>query len=133
MPRRKRTAFNPVVLIGLIALAALAVGGFFLFKTKKADPFDGVTKLEPESYLENSTSFSGNVYQITATVSRQLKWTDKGRLFSMAAKNPKGGDAVDVPVFFPATFASDSINVGQEMNLKVKVDRSGLLEVLAKN
>ncbi len=133
MPRRKKSGFNPAVLIGLLAVAGLGAGGFFLFRNKTKDPFDGVTKLDPGEYLNNNTSVRGNVYQITATVTKQLKWTDRGRLFSMTAKDPKGGEPVDVGVLFPETFSSESINVGQEINLKVEVDRNGLLKVLAKN
>lgn len=129
MARRKKSSVNPLVLIGSLAAVGAAVGGYMMFSGKRSDNFDKITKLDPAEYLSNSTSLQGNTYQITATINERLKYTESGRLYSMTAKSDKGGPPVDVAVLFPATYATETIQTGQEMTLKVEVDLSGLLRV----
>jgi hypothetical protein len=129
MARRKKSSINPVVLISSLAAVGLAGGGYFLFGRGHTDAFGGFTKLDPAEYRTNSNSLQGNTYVLTGTISERLKYTDQGRLYSVAAKSEKGGDPVDVGVFFPASFASETIQTGQEMTLKVEVERTGLLRV----
>ncbi len=129
MARRKKSSVNPLVLGGGLAAVGAAVGGYLLFGGKHADAFAGITRLDATEYLSNSTSLQGNTYQLTAIINERLKYTEAGRLYSMSAKPEKGGPAVDVAVLFPATYASDNIQTGQEMTLKVEVDLTGLLRV----
>lgn len=129
MARRKKSSVNPLVVIGSLAAVGAAVGGYLMFSGKRADTFGNITKMDPAEYLANSTSLQGNTYQITATVNERLKYTEAGRLYSMTAKSDKGGAPVDVAVLFPATYASETIQTGQEMTLKVEVDLTGLLRV----
>jgi hypothetical protein len=133
MPRRRKSAFSPAALVGILAAAGLAVGGYFLVQKKGSDPFDGVAQFDAAEYVENSTSFRGNTYQVTATVNKQLKYTDQGRLFAVSTKAASGGETVDFAVLFPKEFASESINIKDELRLKVEVDRNGLLIVQAKH
>jgi hypothetical protein len=129
MARRKKSSVNPLVIVGLIAAVALAIGGYVMFSGKGPDTFSGTPKLDPGEYLANAMSIQGNTYQVTATVNEQIKATETGRLYSMTAKSEKGGAAEDLAVLFPEEFAKETIQKGTEMTLKVEVVRSGLLKV----
>ena len=72
----------------------------------------------------------GNTYQVTAKVKDQLRYTDSGRLYAMEAKDEKNGQMVDISMLFPASLASESIQVGQELTVKVQVERNAILRVL---
>ncbi len=129
MPRRKKSSINPLVVAGAVAVVALGAGSLWFFKKKATDGFEGVSRLSLSDYLNNPASTRSNVYQIDAKVTRQLKWTDAGRLFAVTAKD-SSGDSEDVSVFFPEKFAKESIQVGQEFTLKVEVQRDTVLKVV---
>ena len=84
MPRRANSSVKPATLIlvavGLAVVAAVAWG----MLNKGSDPFDGVTDLTIDDYMDNAPSFQGNVYKLQGTVVEQLKWTpNNGRLFNV--------------------------------------------------
>lgn len=99
-----------------------------MFRGDGADSFTGMTTLDAGEYLSSSVSLRGNTYQMTATVKKQLKYTEDGRLYAMSAKD-KSGQSVDVGVMFPATLSKETIQTGQELTLKVEVEQNGILRV----
>lgn len=125
MPRRKKSAVNPLVVIGVVAAIGLAVGGYLLSKGRGPDTgFAGVSKFNISEYLENSRSMQGNTYQVQATVKDQISITENGRLYSMTVKDEHGGASQDIPVLFSQEFAKASIQKGAELSLKLEVDRT---------
>lgn len=129
MPRRKKSSVNPLVIVGAVAVLALGAGALWFFKKKGTDGFEGVSRFSLSDYLNNPASTRANVYQLEAKVTKQLRWTDGGRLFSVTAKGADG-DSEEVGVLFPDKFAKESIQVGQEFSLKVEVQRDTVLKVV---
>ena len=122
MPRRANSSVKPATLIlvavGLAVVAAVAWG----MLNKGSDPFDGVTDLTIDDYMDNAPSFQGNVYRVQGTVIEQLKWTpDSGRLF-----NVEVGDA-RVGIKVPPEFSDQNIQTGQSFLFKIRVERQGIL------
>jgi hypothetical protein len=97
-----------------------------LFK-KGGGGFDGVAKLNPRDYFHNNASVQGNTYQITAVVGERIHATDAGRIYSLNAKD--GNETIPMTALFSDSLASENIQVGQELVLKVTVDRGGTLRV----
>jgi len=91
------------------------------------DPLTGVTALSTEEYLESSTALSGNTYKVEGTVDDRLdNWkAAEGRLFSVQVT--EGGTFV--PIWVPADLETN-IQRGQRYIFKVRVQESGVLEVL---
>ena len=127
MARRKKSSVNPLALLGVVAALGLAAGGYVMFRGKGADTFTGISKLDPSEYVSSAVSLRGNTYQLTAVVKKQLKFTEDGRLYAMAAKDEKGGQPIDLGVFFPSTLSRETIQTGQELTLKVEVEQNGVL------
>ena len=130
MARRKKSSFNPWILIGAVALLGTVAGGYLMMRGKSSESFSGTTRLDPTEYVTNAMSMQGNTYQVTAKVKDQLRYTDSGRLYAMEAKDEKNGQMVDLSMLFPASLASESIQVGQELTVKVQVERNAILRVL---
>lgn len=130
MARRKKSSLNPWALLGVVAVLGAGIGGYLLTRTKTVSTFENVTQLDPTEYVANAMSLQGNTYQVTAKVKDQIRYTDNGRLYAMEAKDDKTGQMVDLSMLFPAAFAHESIQVGQEMTLKVQVERHAILTVL---
>jgi hypothetical protein len=127
MARRRKSTFSPVYVIAPVVLAAALFGGAKLLKGKAAG-FDGVATLQPREYLNNNASVQGNTYQITAVVGERIHATDAGRIYSLNAKD--GSETVPMTALFADKFATENVQVGQELVLKVQVDRTGTLRVL---
>ena len=107
-----------LVAVGLAVVAAVAWG----MLNKGSDPFDGVTDLAIDDYMDNAPSFQGNVYKLQGTVVEQLKWTpNNGRLFNVEV----GDSRVGVKV--PPEFSDQNIQTGQAFLFKVRVEREGIL------
>jgi hypothetical protein len=130
MARRKKSSFNPLLIVGAVAALGLGAGAIVMLKGKSTDAYAGVSQLDPNEYVSNAISLQGNTYHVTAKVKEQIRYTDSGRLYAMEAKDDKTGQMVDLSVLFPSSFAHESIQVGQEMDLKVEVKLHAILTVL---
>jgi hypothetical protein len=114
-----------MLIAALIALAAVAAGGFHLYK-KMGDPYRTLTPLDVPAYMENSNSLRGNVYKITGVIAAKLAWSpDGGSLYSIEAETQGGGDPL--PLLVPASFNYVNIQKGQKFRLQVEVGDTGVL------
>ena len=128
MPRRK-SGLQPSHLIGAFAFLAVAAGGFWFLSRKKDEGFTG-NKFSAAQYQQNYIGLRGNKYVVTGTITKQLRYgPDSSRLFSLAVKDDGMTEPVDLGVLVPAEFSSINIQTGQEFQLKVLVDKDGLLRV----
>ena len=128
MPRRK-SGLQPSHLIGAFAFLAVAAGGFWFLSRKKDEGFTG-NKFSAAQYQQNYIGLRGNKYVVTGTITKQLRYgPDSSRLFSLAVKDDGMAEPVDLGVLVPSEFSSINIQTGQEFQLKVLVDKDGLLRV----
>lgn len=128
MPRRK-SGLQPSHLIGAFAFLAVAAGGFWFLSRKKDEGFTG-NKFSAAQYQQNYIGLRGNKYVVTGTITKQLRYgPDSSRLFSLAVKDDGMTEPVDLGVLVPSEFSSINIQTGQEFQLKVLVDKDGLLRV----
>ena len=125
MPRR-RSGLQPLHIIGAVAFLAVAAGGWWFFTRNKGDKLAG-NPFSGEQYAENRI-VRGNTYVLTGTVLQQLRFgSDSSRLFSVEVKEDGGSGKVPVPVLVPPEFSSINIQVGQEFQMSVLVDKDGVL------
>ncbi len=115
---------KPALLVGIIALALLAGGGFLILKRGLLGDdrdFHGLTHLNVSEYLENSKSLQGNTYQLEGKVEDQLGWSTQGRVLMVVSQ----GEPVGVKV--PQEFSDQNIQPGQSFVFKVTVSDHGFL------
>lgn len=125
MPRR-RSGLQPLHIISAAAFLAVAAGGWWFFTRNKGDKLAG-NPFSGEQYAENRI-VRGNTYVLTGTVLQQLRFgSDSSRLFSVDVKEDGGSGKVPVPVLVPPEFSSINIQVGQEFQMSVLVDKDGVL------
>ncbi len=129
MPRRRQSGFKPIHLVATAAVALVGFGGYKMFgkSDNVGGGFEGVAKLSPKDYFHNNASVQGNTYQITATVGERIHATDEGRIYALLAK--ENSEEIPMTALFTSKFANDNVQVGQELILKVQVDRTGVLRV----
>ncbi len=93
------------------------------------DPYRGIPELPVAQYADNSLSFRGNAYKVTAKVENQLGWSDKaGRLFSFESE--ADGKTFHVGILLPSDLNEVNIQKGQNFEIKVKVVDNGLLQAV---
>jgi len=113
-------------LVGIIVLALLAAGGFFL-QDYAGDPFRALQRLDAAAYLDNANSLRGNRYRITGTIENSLAWSPaKGRLFSVRIE---AADGRIVAVLVPGELSHLNIQKGQRFDFRVEVGDRGVLFV----
>lgn len=121
MPRR-RSGLQPLHIAGAVAFLALVAGGWWLFARDKGDKLAG-NPFSVEQYGLNKL-VRGNTYVLTGTVLEQLRFgSDSARLFSIEVKDEGSRDAEPVSVLVPAEFIGINIQVGQEFQMTVIVDK----------
>ncbi|MBK8091776.1 MAG: hypothetical protein IPK32_07295 [Verrucomicrobiaceae bacterium] len=131
MARRAQSSIRFSHLLGLILLLAVLGGGGFALLNRSVDPMTGVTELVAAEYLENASALSGNIYRVEGIVDDRLDqgWRQAdGRLFSVQVNDGSGNSFV--PVWVPPDYQGANIQRGQRYTFKVRVQESGVLEVL---
>jgi hypothetical protein len=127
---RRRSGLQPVHLAGAVAFLALAGGAFWFFTRDKKDHLAG-SPFSANEYEKNYIGMRGGTYVVTGTIERQLRYGNNGaRLFNMEVKQEGSSKPLPVPVLVPGENGMD-IQVGQEFEMSVLVDRDGVLQ--AKN
>ena len=125
---RRRSGLQPVHLITAIAFLAAAAGAWWIFGRQKNERPAG-NPFSAAQYEDNYIGMRGNKYAVTGTITKQLSFgSDSSRLFSMDVKDSGGAEPVPVPVLVPARFSSLNIQVGQEFQMSVLVDKDGVLK-----
>ncbi len=123
---RRRSGLQPLHIVSAVAFIAFAGGAWWIFGRDKSDRLTG-NVFSGSQYQENYIAMRGNKYVATGTITRQLSFgSDSARLFSMDVKDPAG--SIPVPVLVPARFSSMNIQVGQEFQMSVLVDKDGVLK-----
>jgi hypothetical protein len=121
MPRR-RSGLQPLHIAGAAAFLAVIAGGWWFLGRDKGDQLQGNT-FSVEQYGLNKL-VRGNTYVLTGTVLRQLRFGDSSeRLFSIEVKDEGSREAEPVSVLVPSEFSSLNIQVGQEFQMTVIVDK----------
>lgn len=124
---RRRSGLQPLHLAGAIAFLAVAAGGYWFISRDKKDRLAG-NPFSASEYEKNYTGMRGGTYVVTGTIERQLRYgPDGSRLFSMEVKQEGSSKPLPVPVVVPSSIATD-IQVGQEFEMSVLVDRLGVLQ-----
>lgn len=134
MPRRAKSTFKPVHLIGsIVAVLVVAFAGYKLLSSGggSSGGFVGVTDLSIREYMENSNALGSNTYRIEGTIDERLdNWrSSEGRLFSVLVED--SDEVAPLPVLVPSKFNSTNIQRGQRFRFKVEVQSgSGILQVM---
>ena len=124
---RRRSGLQPVHLAGAAAFLVLAGGAFWFFARDKGDKLAG-NSFSASQYQQNFIGMRGNKYVVTGTIAKQLRFsTDSSRLFSMEVKDDGTTDPLPIVVLVPAKFSAINIQVGQEFQMSVLVDKFGTL------
>jgi len=125
---RRRSGLQPLHLAGAVAFLALAGGAYWLFARDKGDTLKG-NPFSASQYQQNYIGMRGNKYVVTGTIVRQLSFSsiNSARLFSMEVKDDSLASPLPVPVLVPSGFSSMNIQVGQEFQMSVLVDKVGTL------
>jgi hypothetical protein len=119
---RRRSGLQPAHLIGAAAFLALAAGGYWFLSRDKTEKMEG-SPFAADQYQTSYIGMRGNSYVITGTIDKQLGYAaDRSRLFSIKT----GG--IPVPVLVPPGI-SDDIQVGQQFQMSVLVERDTMLRV----
>ena len=113
-------------LAGAVAFLAVAGGAWWMFARDKGDTLKG-NPFSASQYQQNFIGMRGNKYVVTGTIVKQLGFTESARLFHMEVKDATILDPLPVPVLVPAGFSSMNIQVGQEFQMSVLVDKLGIL------
>jgi hypothetical protein len=123
MARRASSPAHPLWLIVAAVLVLGAIGGGFLIHSR-SDPFRTVSSLPVKDYLDNSSSLRGNVYKLSATISKTIEVSrSAGRLFAVES----GNDVLAVLV--PPELNQINIERGQSFVFKLEVAEKGVLRV----
>ena len=126
MPRRQ-SGLQPAHLFGALAFLAVAGGGFWYFSRPKEEGFSG-NKFSAAQYQQNYIGLRGNKYVVTGIITKQLRYApNSARLFSLAVTDDGASEPIDLAVLIPPEFSSINIQTGQSFQLKVLVDKDGLL------
>src|SRR5688572_7537486 len=122
---RRRSGLQPMHLAGAVAFLALAGGAWWLFAREKGEKMEG-NPFSGTQFAANKI-VRGNTYVITGTILRQLRFDgDSARLFAVEVKEDGAADPVPVPVLVPPEFSGMNIQVGQEFQISVLVDKNGV-------
>lgn len=118
-----KSKFNPILIAFAIPAAAVVFALVFI-SLKKANVLESGEDFPASSFLESPGAFQGNSYVLRAQIDSQLVFNPrKGRILSV-----RTADGKRLSVFLPAG-KGDNLQVGQRYNLKVAVDRDGLIVV----
>ena len=124
---RRRSGLQPLHLAGAAAFLAIAGGAYWFFARDKKDHFKG-NPFSASEYEKNYIGMRGGTYVITGTIERQLRFgSDGSRLYNMEVKQEGSSKPLPVPVVVPPGINID-IQVGQEFEMSVLVDRIGVLQ-----
>lgn len=107
---------SPAVLIAAFSLLAVACS---------KSEFSDVETLPVDNYVKNPGDYLGNNYVINAQIDEQIRW-EKG-LGRVLAVSLEGSDK-RLPVFVPEVVGGN-LHVGQRYEMKVIIDRGGLIYV----
>ncbi len=126
MARKSKKSAPPLAVVGAIVLLLLAFAAAFYYISSDSSPFRSTENLDVDSYLQNANSLRGNTYRMEAEVLNQLAMTPSfGRLISV---RPLPGRIL--PLLLPPSFNPTNIQKGQKFVFLVKIDETGLLQVL---
>ena len=121
MPRR-RSGLQPLHIAGAAAFLLIAGGAVWFFNRTKVETMAG-NPFSAEQYTSNKV-VRGNTYLLTGTILKELKYgNDNSRLFAVETKD----ESVPVGVLMPPEFTSLNIQMGQEFQMLVLVDKDGVL------
>ncbi len=124
---RRRSGLQPLHLAGAAAFLLLAGGAYWFLSRDKTDHLKG-DRFSASEYANNYVSMRGGTYVVTGTIERQLRNAPDGsRLFNMEVKQDGASTPLPVPVMVPSNI-SMNIQVGQEFEMSVMVDRVGVLQ-----
>lgn len=131
MPRRAQSGVRPAHWLGIMVILALIGGGGFALMNRATDPMTGITELSTNEFLEDASALSGNIYRLEGIVDDRLdKWRSaEGRLFSVQISDGSSTGAF-VPIWVPPDYQGSNIQRGQRYSFKVRVQESGVLEVI---
>ncbi len=130
MARRAQSGISPLYLVGLVAVLVAVGGGGYALLNRTTDPMTGIAELSTSEFMENATALSGNIYKLEGVVDDRLdSWRSAdGRLFSVQVSEGSGSNFV--PLWVPSDYKGANIQRGQRYTFKVRVQESGVLEVL---
>ena len=125
MARRASSKIHPGIIIGVLALIAIAVIAGKWMGTKKTSAFANVPKLQIEEFLENGNSLNGNEYSLEGEIDEKLQWTtNRGQLVSVRVKSPGGDEFIGIEI--PPEFNKHNIDIKQKYHFKVRFRRGGI-------
>jgi hypothetical protein len=124
--RRASKKVSPTILVGfIIGAVVLALLGGWIFGGLN-DPFRGVERIDPQSYVESAKSFQGGLFQFQGEIESELSYENgRGRLFAFRVSTSNG--QVFLAVLIPEKLGRISPQKGQSYRLKVNGQEHGLL------
>lgn len=125
MPRRASSKPNPVILIGVAAVIAVAVFAGISLVGKKPASFTDVAALNMEDMLENGHMLRGNEYAVEGMVDEKLQWTaDRGQVVSLRVETPGGDEFVAIEI--PPDLGTTNIEIRQKYAFRLKFRQGGI-------
>ena len=123
---RRRSGLQPLHLAGAAAFLAVAGGAYWFFAREKKDRLPG-TPFSASEYEKNYDGMRGGTYVVSGTIEGQLRFgSDGSRLYNLEVKQEGSSKPLPVPVVVPPGIIT-TIQVGQEFQISVLVDKDGVL------
>jgi hypothetical protein len=123
-PRHERKKSRGLLITGgVLILAILAVGGFFLFQQLN-DPLRTLEAFPVQKYLENFRSLEGSKFKAELRVENDLGWKEGvGRLMVFSVR----GEPNPIVVLIPPSLAQTYFVKGQNYRGELEVKQGGLI------
>lgn len=105
---------------------AVFIVAFFMFAVACSQgEFSDVETLPVDNYVKNPGDYLGNNYLLNAQIDEQIRWEKGlGRVLAVSLE----GSNKRLPVFVAETVGGN-LHVGQRYQMKVIIDRGGLIYV----
>lgn len=125
MARRASSRLNPGLILGAVAVVAVAIFAGKSLLGKKTASFGDVSPLRIEELLENGNSLRGNEYVVNGQIDEKLQWTsDHGQLVSVRVETPGGDEFIGIEI--PPEFNKLNIDTQQKYAFRVKFRQGGI-------
>lgn len=125
MARRASSSTNPIVIISIVVVVAIAIFAGKSLLSKKSTSFSDVNPLVVQDLLDNGNSLRNNEYVVEGKVDeRFFRNSNSASVVSVRVKSNSGEEIV--PVKIPADFNNVNIEREQRYAFKIRFEEGGI-------